>query len=50
MTSKNKTLSSGAMWSPKKSFSCQFGRHNFQIKACWAPLLLRLSCSFRRLS
>jgi len=34
----------------KKSSSCQFGRHYFQIKAYWAPFLLRFSGSFRRFS
>ena len=32
------------------TISCQFGRHYFQIKACWAPFLLRFSGSFRRFS
>ena len=26
---------------PKKCSSCQFGRHYFQIKACWAPFVFR---------
>ena len=30
--------------------SSQFGRHYFQIKAYWAPFLLRFSPSFRRFS
>jgi len=33
-----------------KSFSCQFERHYFQIKACWVPFLLRFSGRFRRFS
>ena len=41
-------VNSGALWSPKKSFSYQFGRHYFQIKACWAPFFL--SGSFRTFS
>jgi len=32
----------------KKTFSCQFGRHYFQIKTCWAPFLHRFSGCFRR--
>ena len=32
-------------WPPKKSSSCHFGRHFFQIKACWAPFLLIFSGS-----
>jgi len=33
-----------------KTKSCQFGCHYLQIKACWAPLLLRFSGSCRRFS
>ena len=34
----------------RDAISCQFGRHYFQIKACWAPFLLRFSGSFGRLT
>ena len=30
--------------------SCQFGRYYFQIKAFWAPFMLRFSGSFKRFS
>ena len=34
----------------EESSSCQFGRHFLQVKACWAPFLLKFSGSFRRFS
>jgi len=37
-------------WPPKKSPSWQFGRHFFQIKACWALFLLKFAGSLWRFS
>jgi len=37
-------------WPPTKSSSFDFGRHLFQIKACWVPFLLIFSGSLLRFS
>jgi len=34
----------------EESSSCQFGRHFLQVKACWAPFLLKFSGSLWRFS
>jgi len=44
---KKKVLKKKALHVNSDAISYQFGYHHFQIKACWAPFVLRFSGSFR---